>query len=70
MLEISLTSVRQSLINLADHEFDGNDCGEDEARILSASFTSKDPTGAGYLISGAKKAFNILWHAFIQALIF
>ena len=70
MLSTSPVLVIQSSKNLAENEFGKSDCGKDKTRILLASFASKDLTGAEYLISGAKKAFNLLRHVFIQAFIF
>ena len=55
---------------MANNEFGRGDCGENEARILSAFFASKNLTGAGYLTSRAKKIFNLLQYAFTQAPIF
>ena len=70
MLKTSPTSVKQSLKDLEDNKFGKDDYVEDKARIPFVSFASKDPTGADYLTSGAKKAFNLLQHTFIQAPIF
>ena len=50
----------QSLLDLANNVFGKSDYGKDETKILSISSTFKNPTGAGYLISGTKKAFNLL----------
>ena len=60
MLKTSPILVTQSLIELADNEFGGGDCGEDEAGILFKIFASKDPTRTGDLNPIAKKAFNFL----------
>ena len=57
----------QSLIDLTNDKFGGGDYDKDEARILLIFSASKDLTGAGYLTFGAKKSFNFLRHAFIQA---
>ena len=59
----------QLLIDLANNEFGGGDCGKDEARILLASFSCKDLTGASYLFFSAKNVLNFLQHAFTQVLI-
>ena len=64
MFRISLISVMQLSIDLANNKFGGSNCGENKTRILSALFMSKDPTRADYLTSGAKKTFQLLWHAF------
>ena len=58
------------MIDLADDEFGKGDCGENKTITLSALSTSKNPTEAGYLISGTKKTFDFLQHAFIQTPIF
>ena len=60
----------QLLIDLADNKFGKNDCNKDKAKILSTFSAFNDPTKAGYLTSDPKKTFNLLWHAFIQGLIF
>ena len=65
----SPTLVTQSLIDIADNGYGRNNCGKDKARILSKSSTSKDPIGAGYLISDVKKALNFLRQVFIQVFI-
>ena len=70
MLRKSPTSVTQLSIDLVNQEFGGNDCGENKAKILSAFFVFKDPTGVGYLTSNTKKTFNFLWHTFTQTFIF
>ena len=60
MFRSSSISVTQLLINVADNKFDRSDYGENEVRILSAFFASKDPIEAGYLAFNIKKAFNFL----------
>ena len=42
-------------MDMADDEFGGSDCSEDEAKILSIFSVSKKLTGGGYLIFNAKK---------------
>ena len=60
MFRTSPTLVMQLLIDIINDKFGRDDYGKDEARILSASFMSKDLIRADYLIFGAKKAFNFL----------
>ena len=54
----------QLLIDLPNNEFDGGNCGQNKARILSAFSVSKHLLRAGYLTSGIKKVFNFLWYVF------
>ena len=65
MLKTSPILVTQSLIDLADNKFDGDDSDTNEAKILSTFFMFKNPNGASYLTSSAKKALNFLKHVFI-----
>ena len=65
MLRISPILVTQLLIDLADDKFGKDNCDEDKAWTLFASFASKNLTGVSYLISVAKKAFNLLQQIFI-----
>ena len=59
----------QLSIDIADDKFSEGDNRKNRAKILSVFSTSMDLTKANYLISGAKKTFNLLRHAFIQMLI-
>ena len=55
MLKTSPILVIQSLIDLSDNEFYGDDYGKDEARILSVSSILKKSIEVCYLISNAKR---------------
>ena len=69
MLKTSSISLTQSLIDLADNEYDGGDYDKNEAKIVLASSMFKDPTKADYLIFGTKKTFNFLQHMSTEAFI-
>ena len=55
---------------MVNDKFGKDNFDEDKAKILSTSFTSKDPNRADYLNFGTKKAFYLLRNAFAQVNIF
>ena len=75
MLKIkSLTDssiILQSLIDKANKDKLGRGKNDgNKTRILLLFFVFKKSNRVGFLTSGAKKAFILLWQAFIQVLIF
>ena len=64
---IDLLNILQLLIDAANEKKIGeSDSSINKTRILSAFFTlNKTSTRLSYLISGTKKAFSFLYHAFI-----